>query len=188
MLYQHQISQRHIQFPNSFLIIDSQKAHRAFLAAITAHGKPNNFLQVVADPNWRDTISKEISALEENETWVLTSLLPGKKVIDSKWVYKIKYKPCGQVGYLLPFHETFASVSKLVTVQCVLAVASKRKWIIHQMDVNNAFLQGDLDKEVYKKIPQGFVKTYEDCVCKLQKSIYGLRQASEIGIKSLPSL
>lgn len=137
-------------------------------------------------------MKKEIKALEENGTWILVLLPPGKKAIDSKWVYKIKYKPNGEIerykarlvakGFKqierIDFHETFAPVAKLVTVRSLLAIASKKNWVIHQLDVNNAFLHGDLVEDVYMKIPQGFAKEGDTRVCKLQKSLYGLRQAS----------
>ncbi|CAH9115063.1 unnamed protein product [Cuscuta epithymum] len=137
-------------------------------------------------------MQKEITALEENNTWTLVHLPHGKRIVDSKWVYKIKYKPNGDVerykarlvarGFTqiegVDFHETFAPVAKLVTVRCMLAVAAKRNWIVHQLDVNNAFLHGDLSEDVYMRIPQGFAKSGDTRVCKLQKSLYGLRQAS----------
>lgn len=56
------------------------------------------------------------------------------------------------------FYETFAPVSKLVTVQCLLVVAARKGWLVHPLDVNNVFLHGDLNEEIYKKIPQGFAK------------------------------
>ncbi|KAJ0534271.1 putative RNA-directed DNA polymerase [Helianthus annuus] len=144
------------------------------------------------DENWKLAMKKEIQALEQNKTWTLEELPEGKRAIDSKWVYKLKYKPNGEIerykahlvakGYTqlegIDFHETFAPVAKLVTVRTLLAVAVKKSWFIHQLDVNNAFLHGDLQEEVYMKIPQGFYKKGETRVCRLRKSLYGLRQAS----------
>ncbi|CAH9145017.1 unnamed protein product [Cuscuta epithymum] len=166
--------------------------HKAFLAAITSRDEPKYFSQAVQDPIWREAMQKEITALEENQTWILVNLPAGKRIVDSKWVYKIKYKPNGEVerykarlvarGFTqvegVDFHETFAPVAKLVTVRCMLAVAAKRNWVVHQLDVNNAFLHGDLSEDVYMRIPQGFMKKGDTRVCKLQKSLYGLRQAS----------
>jgi hypothetical protein len=144
------------------------------------------------DIEWRQAMQKEIEAIEENNTWSLEELPEGKHAIDSKWVYKIKYKPNGDIerykarllarGFTqvegVDYHDTFAPVAKLFTVRCLLTVAVKRNWILHQLDVNNAFLHGDLQEEVYIKIPQGFSRKNDTCVCKLKKSLYGLKQAS----------
>lgn len=167
-------------------------SHKAFLSAITSRDEPKFFHQAVKDENWREAMKREIEALEQNGTWTLEPLPPGKKAVDSKWVYKIKYKPNGEIerykarlvakGFPqiegIDFHDTFAPVAKLVTMRSLLAITAKKNWAIHQLDVNNAFLHGDLSKEVYMKIPQGFSKHGETRVCKLRKSLYGLRQAS----------
>ncbi|KAD0786919.1 hypothetical protein E3N88_43719 [Mikania micrantha] len=166
--------------------------HKAFLAAIDSHDEPKSFKEASQDDRWKDAMQKEIKALEQNGTWTLEELPNGKKAIDSKWVYKIKHKPNGEVerykarlvakGFTqlegVDYHDTFAPVAKLVTMRALLSVAVKRGWHIHQLDVNNAFLHGDLEEEVYMKVPQGFSQEKETRVCRLRKSIYGLKQAS----------
>lgn len=78
----------------------------------------------------------------------------------------------------LNFHETFAPVAKLVSIRVFLTVAVAQGWDLYQMDVNNAFLHGDLDEEVYMKLPPGLLAGHKGKVCRLRKSLYGLRQAS----------
>lgn len=166
--------------------------HKAFLVAITSHSEPTSFSQASKDEKWRVAMKNEVTALEQNDTWEITMLPEGKRAIDSKWIYKIKFKPDGTVerykarlvekGFTqmegVDYHDTFAPVAKLVTVRTLLAVTVKKNWFIHQLDVNNAFLHGDLEEEVYMKIPEGFSVKGDDRVCRLKKSIYGLKQAS----------
>nr|XP_009786024.1 PREDICTED: uncharacterized protein LOC104234191 [Nicotiana sylvestris] len=147
----------------------------------------------VKDKRWIEEIQAEIKALEDNKTWELVSLPQLQKAIGCKWVYKIKYKASGEVerfkallvakGYIqrecLDYQETFSPVVKIVTVRSVLSIAASRQWSIHQMDVYNAFLQEDLSDEMYMEILQGFNGLkYKFKVCKLLKSLYGLKQTS----------
>lgn len=119
--------------------------HQAYLAAITSFDEPKTFSQAVKSEHWREAMRKAIPALEQNRTWTLEPLSLGKQAIDSKWVYKIKYKQDGTIerykarlvakGFTqiegLDYHETFALVAKLVTVRVLLVVASIKHWELH---------------------------------------------------------
>lgn len=88
----------------------------------------------------------------------------------------------------LNFHDTFAPVANLVIVPYVLAVATIHHWTLHQLDVNNAFLHGDLDEEIYMTPPPRYCGQGESHVCCLQKFLYGLKQASQNWFSKLTSV
>ena len=162
------------------------------LAVSAAPSELVSFHQAVQFPEWRAAMDKEIKALEVNNTWTLAPLPPGKTAIGCKWVYRIKYFPNGSIerykarlvakGFTqklgLDYSETFSPVAKFVSIRIVLSLATVKGWFLHQMDVNNAFLHGDLVEDVYMSFPPGFHSKGEGLVCKLNKSLYGLKQAS----------
>ena len=125
-------------------------------------------------------MKKETEALETNDTWTLEQLPPGK-LLDLNGYTRLNInqiekwnatKPNQwQKGYTqtegIDFHDTFAPVAKLVTVRTLLARATKKNWILNQLDVNNSFLHGDLQKEFYMKVPEGFAKEGDNRVCRL---------------------
>ncbi|KAL8156075.1 hypothetical protein AgCh_001234 [Apium graveolens] len=165
-----------------------------FMAKLNLYKEPTTFAKAVLDLKWVDTMNKELDALEANHTWSLVPLSPGKQTIGCKWVYKIKFLANGEIdrykarlvakGYTqeegVDFHDTFVPVAKGVTVKAVIALTSSKNWTIFQLDINNAFLHGDLYEEVYMDLPLGYKlsPTTAGLVCRLIKSIYGLRQAS----------
>jgi hypothetical protein len=147
-------------------------------------------------------MNSELAALAKTGTWKIVDLPPNVKPIGSKWVYKIKHKADGSIerykarlvakGYTqvegLDFFDTFSPVAKLTTVRMLLAIAAIKGWHLHQLDVNNAFLHGDLQENVYMAIPDGVPCSKPNQVCKLLKSLYGLKQASRKWYEKLTSL
>ena len=138
---------------------------------------------------WITAMNEELNSIEKNNTWELVELPKNKKAIGVKWVYKVKVNPKGEVvrykarlvarGFLqrqgIDYEEVFAPVARLETVRVVVAHASLRGWKLHQLDVKSAFLNGDLQEEVYIDQPPGFVvKGSESKVFKLRKALYGL--------------
>ena len=136
-------------------------------------------------------MATELQALELNNTWSLVTLPPNKQAIGCKQVFKIKYRSDGNVerykarlvakGYTkkegLDYIETFSLVAKMVTIKLFLALAAVHGQTLHKLDVNNAFLHGDLHEEMYLSLHPS-LHSKGELVCKLNKSLYGLKQAS----------
>jgi len=139
---------------------------------------------------WEIAMQEEYDSLLVNNTWSLVPLPKGRKPIFYKWVFKIKHGVHGEVEWYkarlvargftqtfgVDYNETFAPVAKFVSICCILALAAIEDMEIHQMDVKTAFLNVDLEEEIYMEQPKGFTHEGEHLVCKLHKSLYGLKQ------------
>jgi len=153
--------------------------------------EPATYEQAAKHPGWVEAMNKEIQALQINNTWEEVPLPTHKRAISCKWVFKTKLKADGTLErlkarlvirgftqqYGLDYQEVFSPVVKMTTIRTVLALAAHRKWGTYQLDVNNAFLHENLDEEVYMEMPKG-IPNPENKVCRLKKSLYGLKQAS----------
>ena len=138
-------------------------------------------------------MQEEIEALHNNKTWELVPLPHRRKAIGNKWVYKIKRDGNYQVeryhvrlvvkGYAqkegINFNEIFSLVVRLITVKVVLTMCATLDLHLEQLDVKTVFLHGELEEEIYMLQLESFAETgKKNLVCRLNKSLYGLRQAS----------
>ncbi|CAN1268353.1 Retrovirus-related Pol polyprotein from transposon TNT 1-94 [Linum perenne] len=167
-------------------------AHQQFVMAVHSEIEPTTYKVAVQNPNWVQAMNSELGSLHKTNTWSLVPLPHNKKPIGCKWVFKIKYKSDGTIerykarlvakGYTqtagIDYIETFAPVAKMTIVRVLLSVAAIKGWKLFQLDVNTAFLHGDLYEEVYMVPPPGLMIPTPNLVCKLNKSLYGLKQAS----------
>nr|GEY60703.1 zinc finger, CCHC-type [Tanacetum cinerariifolium] len=113
---------------------------------------------------WKETIDDEMDSLVSNNTWENSNLPLGSKAIGCRWVFRIKYHTHGSI--------------QAFNARVLFALALVSNLFIHQMDVKTAFLNGNLDEEVYMKQHERFVLPgHENKVCKLKNSLYGLKQA-----------
>jgi histone deacetylase 1/2 len=137
-------------------------------------------------------MQEEITALHKNGTWHLVPAVKRANVINCKWVYKIKRRADGSIDrykgrlvakgfkqrYGIDYEDTFSPVVKIATIRLVLSVVVSRGWCLRQLDVQNAFLHGVLEEEVYMRQPPGFEDANKPhYICKLDKALYGLKQA-----------
>jgi len=177
-------------------------SHKSFMTKLIKTQDPTSFKEEAKNEIWITAMNHELEALKKNKTWNIMTLPIGKRPIGCKWIFKTKRNPDGTInnhkarlvakGYTqlqgIDYNEMFAPVSKMTTLRTVLSMANTRGWYIHQMDVQNAFLHGNLDEEIYMAIPQGIGHISHEIknpVCKLNKSLYGLKQASRIWYRKL---
>ncbi|KAL0461671.1 UNVERIFIED_CONTAM: Retrovirus-related Pol polyprotein from transposon RE2 [Sesamum latifolium] len=132
--------------------------------------EPRSFAEATKHSEWREAMKAEIHALEKNNTWKLTPLPAGKRTIGCKWVFKTKLRTDGRVerykarlvakGYNqvegIDYTDSFSPVAKAVTVRLFLTLAATNGWALQQLDVNNAFLHGYLDEDIFMTPPEGY--------------------------------
>ena len=167
--------------------------HEFGYAATTNVDEPKTYaeaLQSTDHEKWVEAMKEEMNSLEENETWTVTDLPPGRRAIGSKWVFKKKKDETGQVrkykarlvaqGFSqqpgVDFENTYAPVVSTATLRALLSFAATNDWVIQHDDVTSAYLNGNITEEIYLKQPRGF-EINKHQVCRLKKSIYGLKQS-----------
>lgn len=173
------------------------------LLAIRYITEPNTYKKAMISehaPQWDAATKSEYSSHMTNGTWVLVPPPPGRKILQNRWVFVVKYKGDGSIdrfkarlvikGFLqqhgIDYDEIFSPVIRMEVLRLLLTIAALLNFEVHQMDVKTAFLHGVLDVEIYMEQPEGFVVPgQEQLVCKLLKSLYGLKQAPRVWYQTL---
>ncbi|KAK1418159.1 hypothetical protein QVD17_27298 [Tagetes erecta] len=168
------------------------KEVKAFANAVYDEQIPNSVEQALKSKNWKNAMETEMGALMRNDTWEKCALPLGKKPVGCRWLFSIKHKPDGTIGrykarlvakgysqtYGIDYSETFSPVAKMDTIRVLFSIAANKGWPLHQLDVTNAFLRGELKEEVYMEAPPGVVENFKPGeVCRLKKTLYGLKQS-----------
>ncbi|GJX61870.1 putative RNA-directed DNA polymerase [Tanacetum coccineum] len=152
---------------------------------------PSNFQEALLDQRWKKAMDEEMDALQRNSTWELVDKPHGYRIVGCRWVFTIKMNSDGSIDrykarlvakgytqtYGIDYEETFAPVAKINTIRILISLAANQEWPLHQFDVKNAFLNGNLEEEVYMELPPGVMNSEKGKVCKLKKALYGLKQS-----------
>ena len=158
--------------------------------------EPKNINEALSGPEkveWKNAIDEEMDSMNRNSVWELVKSNPKQKVVGCKWVFRRKINPDGDIQYKArlvgqgfnqilgqDYEETYSPVVRFETVRSIISLSASHGMIMHHMDVSSAFLNGTLKEEIYMRQPPGItIEGKEDYVCKLSKSIYGLKQSSK---------
>eukprot|EP00794_Sanderia_malayensis_P016556 gene16556-biopygen13988 len=162
----------------------------------TDYDEPSNFNEAINSKHssqWKDAITSEYESLKKNDTWELVHLPKGKNLVGNKWVFKVKRNADNTVNRFKArlvaqgfsqkegsdYNEVFAPVARYNSIRTILSLVNALSLDLHQMDVKTAFLNGKLQEEIYMAQPEGCIdESNPDLVCKLKKSLYGLKQAA----------
>ena len=180
--------------------VEFPEEHCAFMISLDESYVPRSFEEAMMQKEWKDSVADESDAMIRNDTWYESELPKGKRAVSSRWIFTIKYLPNGKIdrrktrlvarGFTQTYGEdyidTFAPVAKLHTIRIVLSIATNLEWDLWQMDVKNAFLQGELEDEVYMLPPPGLEHLVKPGnVLRLKKAIYGLKQSPRAWYRKL---
>jgi transposase InsO family protein len=183
------IPRRHFEIEGNVLLCDAKDVD-----------EPASFSEAFHSPDrdeWMTAMQEEMSSMDKNNVWELVDLPPGRKTIGNKWVLKVKRKADGSIdrykarhvakGYTqregIDYEDTFSPVVRFASTRLILSIVAKQDLELFQMDVKIAFLNGELDEEIYMAQPVGFkAKGHEHKVCRLKRSIYGLKSHQGNGI------
>ena len=166
----------------------------------TEYKEPETYEEAMSGPDaplWKAACADELLSFTQTKLYDELERLRGHKIVDCKWVFKVKRGPDGEItrykarlvarGFTqvegIDYNETFAPVAKFTSIRTLLALAARQDLELHQMDVKTAFLHGDLNEEIYMNLPPGFRKP--NMVWKLKKGLYSLKQASREWYKKI---
>ena len=157
---------------------------------------PSSYSEAFYSPNghkWQKAMDAEMKALKDNETFELTTLPEGRTVVGGRWVYAVKMGPEGDEQYKarfvakgysqvpnIDYHETFSPTARITSIRMLMQIAAQEDMLVHQMDVKTAYLNAPIDHEIYIEQPEGYERrgrNGEKLVCKLKRSLYGLKQS-----------
>lgn len=168
--------------------------------------EPRTVKEALSGPNkgdWKKAMQEEIDCLKSNVTWDIVPKPNDSNVVTCKWVFKIKRNAEGNIErykarlvargfsqkYGTDYDEVFAPVVRQTTFRTLLAIAGQKGMTVKHFDAKTAFLNGELKETIYMKQPEGYViPGKEDYICKLKKSIYGLKQAAKVWNDQLDDL
>lgn len=152
--------------------------------------EPSTYDEDTSQQCWKDTMMEEYESIMKNDVWEIVPRPDRKSVVTSKWIFKIKHVVDGSIEKYkarfvarvfsqkegVDYDETFAPVARYTSIKTIIALASTMRWRLHQMDVKTAFLNREIEEEVYVEQPDGFiVHGKESDVCRLKKALYGLK-------------
>ncbi|KAH9678972.1 retrovirus-related pol polyprotein from transposon RE1 [Citrus sinensis] len=149
-------------------------AYRAFITSFDSVQILRAIYEALKHLGWQKAVHDEVTVLEKNRTWLIIDLPTRKRLVGCKWIFTTKHKVDESIerlkarlvakgftqSYGIDYQETFASVAKLNTIQVLLSLIANFNWSLHQLDIKNAFLNGDLEEEVYMEVPPGIESSH----------------------------